>query len=293
MFRRCTVKLYPNDFARSQFERWHGACRWVWNHCLEQRLDCWKNKRYPSYYSQCRELTELKQLPECKWLNDMMGQMFGPVIKSLDDASKRMFKKQGKQPRFKKRNSCSSSVLMHVPGVDDRAIKGGFLWVPKIGLVRFRGLKQSKVSGKLKSFNLKKIAGDWFASLLFEIEDSINQNQSIIGIDRGITSLIALSDGTLIDNPRWYRSIERKLQREQKNLSRKQKGSQKRKKQQLRIAKIHRSVRNVRHDFLHKLSTEIAKNHGIVAMEDLKIGNMVKLSSGIAKSILDAGWGTL
>lgn len=134
MNRRYTVKLYPNDFACSQFERWHGACRFVWNLCLEQRLDCWKNKRYPSYRSQCRELTELKQAHEFEWLKDMLGQMLGPVIKSLDDASKLMFRKMSGRPRFKRKNMHSSNVLMHVPSVDDRAIRNGFLRIPKVGL---------------------------------------------------------------------------------------------------------------------------------------------------------------
>lgn len=288
MFRRYQVKLYPNDFVRGQFETWERHCRFLWNLCLEQRLNAWPKKKYPSYYDQQRELTELKH--ECRWLYQTPAHMLQAVIGDLDAASKRMFKRKNRRPRFKKRNFCSSSGGMYVP-CNDGALQNGFLRICKVGFVRFRGLK--KVPGKLKSFNLKKIAGDWFASLLFEIDEKKNENESIVGIDRGITSLITLSDGTLIDNPRWYRTTEKKLKKEQRALSRKKKGSSRRKKQQLCLARAHRKVRNVRNDFLHKLSTEIAKNHGIVVMEDLRIGNMVKLSKGMAKSILDAGWGTL
>ena len=87
------------------------------------------------------------------------------------------------------------------------------------------------------------------------------------------------------------RSNEQKLKHVQRSLSRKKKGSNRRKKQQLRLARLHYHISNQRKDFLHKLSTSISKNHGVVVLEDLKIKNMIKFSSGMAKSILDAGWG--
>ena len=214
--------------------------------------------------------------------------MLKAVIGDLDKASKQMFKKTSRRPKFKKHRLHVSTVSLFYPATKT-TFRNSYLQIPKVGLVRFRGLK--KVSGTLKSFNLIKRAGDWYASLLFECEDKLNENTSIVGVDRGITSLLAMSDGTLIDNPRWYRSSEQKLKRAQRSLSRKKKGSNRKKKQQLRLAKLHHHVSNQRKDFLHKLSTTISKNHGIVVLEDLKIENMIKFSSGMAKSILDAGWG--
>ena len=286
MFRRHTIKLYPNDFVKSKFELWERHCRWLWNLCLQQRLDAWSKKKYPSQFDQQKQLTELKQ--ECRWLYETPSQTLQGVIGDLDKTSRQMFKKTRKCPKFKKRNLHSSQSSLYL-SAQNTHIQNGYLHISKIGLVRFRGLKKSQ--GKLKSFNLIKRAGDWYASLLFECEDAINTNMSVVGIDRGITSLLALSDGTLIDNPRWYRTSEKKLKQAQRLLSHKKKVSERRKKQQLRVARTHARIANQRIDFLHKLSTSIAKNHGFVVLEDLKIENLIKFSIGMAKSILDAGWG--
>jgi putative transposase len=136
------------------------------------------------------------------------------------------------------------------------------------------------------------------------IEIGKHVSDSEIGIDAGIKCFAAFSDGTKIKGVHSFRKHEGRLAREQRKLARKKKGSENWKKQKREIAKLHHTIANVRQDFLHKLSTDISKNHAKVYTEGLQICNMstsargtieepgrsVKAKSGLNKSILDQGW---
>ncbi len=113
-----------------------------------------------------------------------------------------------------------------------------------------------------------------------------------VGVDVGLKRLLALSNGKMVENPRWFRSTEKKLVKAQRTLSRKKKGSNNRYQQRIKVVKIHRKVRNQRKDFHHKISRELAINYDLILFENLNITNMVK-NRHLAKSISDVGWGQL
>jgi putative transposase len=113
-----------------------------------------------------------------------------------------------------------------------------------------------------------------------------------IGLDRGVTRLIATSDGTKIANPKHFKRLHNKLRRVQKALSRKQKGSNNRQKARLKVAKVHGQLADARKDFLHKLTTQLVRENQTIVVEDLAIKNMV-LNHKLANAISDAAWGEL
>jgi putative transposase len=135
-------------------------------------------------------------------------------------------------------------------------------------------------------------SGKWFACFSCVVEAQQKEKPfKDVGIDVGLNSYAVLSDGTRIENPRYYRNSEKRLVRLQKKLSRKKKGSNNRNKARIKVARLHEYIQNRRSDFLHKASRVIADAYETVYVEDLKIGNMVK-NHCLAKSISDAGWGS-
>ncbi|NEP45751.1 MAG: IS200/IS605 family element transposase accessory protein TnpB, partial [Okeania sp. SIO2H7] len=136
-------------------------------------------------------------------------------------------------------------------------------------------------------------AGRWYVSLLVDIDIApLPPLTNKVGIDLGIASLLILSDGTKITNPKPFRAKRRKLRKAQKALARKQKGSNNRYKARLKVACIHAEIADARQDHLHKLTTKIVRENQTIAIEDLAVKNMVK-NHKLALSISDASWGEL
>jgi putative transposase len=136
-------------------------------------------------------------------------------------------------------------------------------------------------------------AGRWSVSLLVDVEiKTLPESPNEIGVDLGVTSLVALSTGEKIANPKGFNAKRRKLKKAQKVLSRKQKGSNNRYKARLKVAKVHQEITDARKDFLHKLTTRLVRENQTIAVEDLAVKNMVK-NRKLALSISDASWGEL
>jgi putative transposase len=163
--------------------------------------------------------------------------------------------------------------------------------VPKIGLIK--AIVHRPLQGVTKSATFKREAcGHWYISLVVEqqIAPTVERPvQTHIGIDVGLKSLLVLSTGETIDNPRWYRTQRRKLRRAQQALSRKQQGSRNRDKARIIVARLHQKVRNQRKDFLHKLSTALVRHFDLISIEDLNVRGLAKTK--LSTSVLDASWG--
>jgi putative transposase len=149
------------------------------------------------------------------------------------------------------------------------------------------GCEPSTVTVKLSA------SGQWHVSLLVNTDiEQLPKIDKAIGLDVGISSLIATSDGDKISNPKHFKRLRKKLKKAQKVLSRKQKGSKNRQKARLKVAKVHGQISDSRKDFLHKLTTQLVRENKKIVVEDLAIKNMVK-SHKLALSISDASWGEL
>ncbi|PFI16933.1 transposase [Bacillus cereus] len=133
-------------------------------------------------------------------------------------------------------------------------------------------------------------SGKYFISILVETNvQEMPKTQSTCGIDVGLKDFAILSDGTIYKNPRFFLTLEEKLAKAQRTLSRRTKGSSNWNKQRMKVARIHEYIANARADYLHKLSTEIIKNHDVIGMEDLQVSNMLK-NRKLAKAISEVSW---
>lgn len=297
-------RLYPTPEQSAQMAQFAGACRFVYNVALEQRRDWYRPGRKFSFASQCREVTMLRA--EMDWLRACPVHTLQQALKDLDRAYQNWWAGRAEAPTPRKKGLSDS---FRFP--DSREIKvertgrsSGRIKLPKLGWVRLRGWYA--IPGDICNATVSRRAGQWHVAVQWEQEAAEPAESTLpsVGIDRGIAVFAALSDGTSIAPVNLGKKALRSLRKAQRNLARKRRGSANRRKAVRRVAKIQLRVANARKDFLHKVSTDIAKNHGIVVVEALQVQNMsasakgtaeapgknVRQKAGLNRAILDQGW---
>ena len=296
-------RLKTNREIDNKLLRFCGSTRFVWNKSLAMNMERLENKQALLWYNELAFwLTLWKRSEEYSFLKECPSQVLQQKLRDLERAFMDCFDKNQplkRMPVFKKRGLGDGIRFPQGFKIDNRRI-----FLPKIGWIGF--YKSRNISGKTKNIIVTKRGGAWYASIQVEqvVEPRNHPSDSEIGIDSGIKCFAAFSDGTMVEGVNSYRRHEDILAREQRKLSRKQKGSNNRSKQKKKISRLHHKITNVRQDFLHKLSTEISNNHATVYVEGLHIKNMsssargtieepgrgVKAKAGLNKSILDQGW---
>ena len=304
-------RLYPTPEQVERLTRWEGALRFLWNVAHEQRLNdlrrCKVDRAYPDVFSQKRELTDLRV--ELPWLADVPRHACGEVLAALDLAWQRYFGRLGGRPQFKSKARAVVSIgegearLAHVSG----AMSDGTLTFPKLGTVR--AVVHRPLDGTPKSATITRDGDQWFVSILVEREvpAPVPSTLSPVGIDRGVAAVVAASDGRAVANPHIGEALQPRIARAQRAVARKKKGSNNQKKARAKVARLQRKARRQREHFLHGLSLDLAKNHGVVVMERLNVramtasasgtveepGTNVRQKAGLNRAIKDASWGRL
>ena len=277
-----------------------GCVRLVWNKSLasvKESLD--KKDGYKGYVPMAGELKNWKKDDGTAFLKLVHSQPLQQTLKDLDRALRDAFKKQKGFPSFKKKGR--EKAFRYPQGVK---IEEDKVYLPKIGWVKFQS--SMEIEGDIKNTTVSFYAGHWYVAFQteFEMADPIHNSTSKVGVDLGVAKFATMSDGQEIAPLNSLRSLEGKLKKAQKSLSRKQKGSNNRQQQKYKLQRIHKKISDVRQDFLHKASTNLSKNHAVIVIEDLRVKNMsssakgtiedpgknVKAKSGLNKSILDQGW---
>ncbi|KGA97290.1 transposase [Alkalihalobacillus alcalophilus ATCC 27647 = CGMCC 1.3604] len=290
-------RLYPSKEQEIFIAKTIGCSRFVFNRFLGQWNDTYQETGKGLTYNACSaELTQLKK--EFVWLKEVDSIALQSSLKNLADSFTRFFKKQNKAPRFKsKKNQVQSYTTKETNS--NMAIVDNKIKLPKLGYVRLA--KSREVEGRILSATVRRNpSGKFFVSIVVETDvQPLKKTESSIGIDLGITDFAVLSDGRKIDNNKFTSKMEKKLKREQRKLSRralhaKNKGihlfdAKNYQKQKRRVARLHERVMNQRDDFLHKLSTDIIKNHDVICIEDLNTKGMLR-NHKLAKSISDVSW---
>jgi putative transposase len=280
-------RIYPTKEQESLLSKHFGHCRFVFNRFLNERKEKYLNEKTSlNYYDNARTLTELKKDEEFVWLKEVNSQSLQASIRNLDIAYKNFFNKQNKFPRFKSKYDRQSFKVPQNVSVEE-----GKLVIPKFK----EGIKLNlhrKLEGKpLFATISKSTTGRYYVSITCEVSyipfDKTNKS---VGIDTGIKDLAILSDGKVYENIRTLKTKLKKLKYEQRQLSKKTKGSNSRLKQKSKLAKVHEKLTNIRKDYLHKVSTEIIKNHDVICIEDLAVKNMMK-NHKLAQAFSDVSLG--
>lgn len=296
-------QLIPSGEQQSQMGRFAGSCRFVFNKALAlQKKHHEQGEKKLGYAGLCRQLTDWRNGEETSWLKEAPTHPLQQALKDLERAYSNFFAKRAEFPRFKKKGQGDS---FRYP--DAKQIKldqtNSRIFLPKLGWTRYRNSRE--VHGTVKNATVSRRNGKWFVSIQTEREvDVPTPTGDAIGIDMGIVRFATFSDGNHVEPLNSFRRHEISLRKAQQAMSRKTKFSSNWKKAKALVQRIHTRVANARNDFLHKVSTEISKNHAIICVEELQVGNMsrsaagtrevpgtnVRAKSGLNKSILDQGW---
>lgn len=303
VYRARRYRLYPTPGQAERLGQWVGAIRFVYNLALEQRQTFWRPGRKFDFVTQGREVTALRA--QVDWIADVPRNALDQALRDMDQAYRNWWSGRAQRPSFRRAGVNDSLRLKSTDFSLRRTGRRAFvLRLRKLGDVPIRA--PGLLNGRQLNITIQRIAGAWFAAVAHEVAaPSAIALAAAVGIDRGITVFAALSTGELIEGPNAGRRAAARLAKAQRNLARKTKGSNNRRKARLRVARCHKRVADTRKDFLHKVTTNLAKNHGSVVLEDLKIGNMtasavgtaeapgrnVRQKAGLNRAILDQGWG--
>ena len=319
-------RLRGNRKAEAVLRRWAGCCRKVWNLALaEQQARRERGEKYAGYVAMTKWVTAWRKASETAYLAEMPVHVLQNVVRALDGAFQRFFRKEGGYPKFKR---YGQTIGLRETDVACFAVDAanGRIRFPKVGWLRYRASRP--IEGRPITVTLRAEQDGWYASIACEISNAhlpVGTGTKACGIDRGVNNFAAFDNGQLVAPRDAHRKSLARLRRYQRAVARKleaakvaagipkdkpfPKGfrlqaSNRLRKVQARVAKIHQKIARQRADFLHKLSTQIADKYALVCLEDLKIramsasaegtqdapGKRVRQKAGLNRSILDQGW---
>ncbi|MCL5427265.1 MAG: transposase [Gammaproteobacteria bacterium] len=294
MLKASKVRIYPTPEQAAFLNRQFGAVRFTYNKALH--IISSQYKRHGTKLRAKKDLKPLlavaKKSRKYHWLKDYDSIALQQACINLDRAFQRFFdpKLPARYPRFKRKHGKQSSYHCTSINAGEDCIK-----VPKLTPIKAR--LHRELTGTLKSITLTRTTtGKYYASLLVddgvETPAPLHTVDSVLGVDMGLTHLAIDSNGQKIANPRFLKRARANLRRQQKILSRCQKGSKGRAKARLKLAKAHERLANARADFQHKLSRQLIDDNQAVVVETLKVKNMLR-NRKLAKHIADASWFSL
>lgn len=269
-------RLYPTDAqARFMAERHCADARFVWNLAAEQFNYGVRGRRGPGPAARQKQLAHARQ--EYQWLADGSSSVQQQALRDFDRAVAGFFNGVYRRPTWRRKH-LDEGFCVRDSRVDVLNRKWAQVFVPKLGAVRFR-LSRALPAGKLGMARITCKAGRWHVSFPApqpEVPGRTGRDQRAVGIDRGVKTTLALSDGTMLRAPIMRVREQKRLARLQQQLSRCRKGSARRGKVKARIATLHAAVADRRRSWVEKTTTTIAATYGVIAVEKLATANMVR-----------------
>jgi putative transposase len=283
-------RIYPTKKQNTKLNETLEECRWLYNHLLEKRKTAYEQDGISlSLYQQHATYPLLKQ--ERPSLAHVHSQVLQNVAVRLDLAFKAFFRrcKAGENPgypRFKGKNRYESFTY---PQFGFQIDEQGKLFASGIGHLKI--VLHRPIKGKIKTLTIRRSStGKWYASLCCEVEpERLPKRREQVGIDVGLKTFATLSDGTEIENPRFFRKEEKALAKVQRKHCRLAKGSPQRRKHRKAVARVHERIAWRRENFTHQQSRKIVNQFGVICVEDLQVKRMTH-NHCLAKSIADASW---
>jgi len=286
-------RIYPTKSQVTKLNSTLELCRWVYNETLALRKNAWESEQKRISYYDSKKMIPIwkKDKPELK---EVHSHALQDVTMRVDLAFQAFFRrvKAGEKagyPRFKGKGWYDSITYLQ----SGFSLNNNMLTISKIGDIKIK--LHRPLEGNIKRLTIRRTStGKWFVSILTDYDSyqPLEHSDKSVGIDVGIQSFAALSDGTFIENPKFYVKEQKNLAKAQRKHSKLQKGTPERKKALKVLCRVHERISNKRENFIQKLSKTFVDNYGIICFEDLNIKKMVK-DPLYAKGIMDAAWNKL
>lgn len=279
-------RIYPTKSQEELLSRTFGCVRVIWNACVES-FNSYDKETNPDP----KIPSKLDLVEDKPWLNEVSAATLQQKQRDFIEFSKQYFSKNRKKkinkPRFKNKYDHQSFKLP----AQKFKLKDNKIRLEKIGYVKIVIDKTIPENSRFISCAVSKDkSGRYFASILVETEQTYKpKTGKSAGVDLGIKTLATLSDGTIINNPHFLRKNQARLARLQQHLSRKQKGSNRRRKCKLKIARLYRKISDKRSFYMHNLTTMLVGNYDVICIEDLNTSGMLK-NHNLAGSISDVSF---
>ena len=299
MLKAIKIRLYPNKTQENSLNSLLGSYRFVYNQCLAFKKSRYENEKLNTNLSDLGHYLHQDLRTEYTWLTEHNTKVLKQSIINLEQAYRNFFKQGKGFPKFKSKHDEQKARFPQ----EAVASKTFDEELSKLNLTKtIRELKFEcsdrdknylyKNKERIKSVTItKKKCGHFYATILIDgdlLRNITPATDKTVGVDLGIKSLLTLSDGTSIENPKWIRSNEKQLKKLQKQLSKKQKGSNNRHKAKIKLAKKHEQIKNQKQDFLHNITTKIISENQVIILEDLNVSGMMK-NHKLAKAIQELG----
>ena len=282
-------RFYPTPEQEMILAKTFGCARFVYNYMLQLRTDAWTQRQERIGYNETSAaLTALKKQPEYAWLNEVSSVPVQQSLRHLQSAFNNFFANRTRYPRLKRKGGHQSAAYTgNAFKCDGKSLKLAKMDEP----LAIRWSRTIPKAAKVTTVTVSKdAAGRYFVSLL--CDDAVAKKSASngkVGVDLGLTHFAILSTGEKIAAPNTFRKYEKKLAKIQRRLTKKTKGSNRREKARLKVARLHAKIADARRDFLHKLSTRLINENQVIAIESLSVSSMQK-NRCLSKSISDAGW---
>lgn len=295
MLRAIKIRLYPNTTQATQINKLLGCYRFVYNQCLARKINSYKENKVSENLSTLGQFVHHELLKDDNfiWLREQNTKVLKQAVIDMLDAYKNFFEKHTGYPKFKSKKDNKQSCRFELGTISKRNVYTDYkLSLANIKNIKFRCSKKyaeylQKHKANIRQATLTKLPCDeYYLSILVDgdLTHKVKESHNIIGIDLGIKDFIVTSDGEVFENLHFKKNESKKLIRIQKQLSRKQNGSNNRNKSRIKLAKVYKRITDKKQYYLHQVSNTLINENQVICMEDLNVSGMLrnhKLASSI------------
>ncbi len=301
MLRAVKIRLYPNKEQATMINKLLGCCRFVYNQCLARKIKSYEENNVSENRTSLSKFVhhELLKDDNFVWLREQNTKVLKQTVKDMLSAYNNFFKLHTGYPKFKSKHDNKQSFRFELGAISKRNDYTTYhLSLANIRDIRFKCSEKyaqylQKHHDEIRQATLKRLpCGEYYLSILVDgsLTHKVKETNSLIGIDLGIKDFVITSDGEVFNNLHFKKSEAKKIKRLQRQLSKKEKGSNNRNKARVKLAKLYKKINDRKQYYLHAISNSLIDENQIICMEDLNVKGMVK-NHNLAESICEMNWG--